>query len=121
MQSRYEEYFYNVSEVKTIVPDEFPKFIRDKLKEREAKVIKKKDLAIQTLPEFVELFKNTSYVSCTDPYFYFYLSVGQNGRSNVLIRKNLKRSREEFEENQMQLGKEIITAERDRLEWSWRI
>ena len=42
--------------------------------------------------------------------------VGQKGKSNVLIRKNLKRSREEFEEEQKNIYREIIINERDKLE-----
>ena len=43
------------------------------------------------------------------------MSVGQKEKSNALIRKILKRSREVVKENQIQLGREIITVERNKL------
>ena len=94
----------------------FQLLLQKKIKEREVKVIKKKELEIKTSPEFVHLFKNTNYISCKRIILLIIFQTAQKGKSNVLIRRNLKRSRDEFEEEQKCIEIEILQKEKDKLE-----
>ena len=86
--------------VNSLLPYYFLTFITEKVKEREVKVINKKELEIKALSEFVYLFKNTNYISFKRILLLINFQTGQNGKSSILIRRNLKRSRHEFEEEQ---------------------
>ena len=102
--------------VNSLLLHDFTAFIAEKIKEREVKVVKKKDLEIKALPEFVNLFKNTNYISCKRIIFLIIFQTSQKGKSNVLIRRNLKRSRDEFEEEKKCIEIEILQKEKDKLE-----
>ena len=102
--------------VNSLLTHDFPAFIVEKIKEREVKVIKKKELEIKALSEFVNLFKNTNYISCKRIIFLNIFQTSQRGKSNVLIRRNLKRSRDEFEEEKKCIEIEILQKEKDKLE-----
>ena len=106
---------YDESIVNTLIPDEFGKLIAEKIKSRETMVIKKKKMIVNAMPEFVALFKKTRFISCMFETFDYLLCLGEKGKSNILIRANLKRSREEFEGGQRKLGEEIWCEEKERM------
>ena len=98
-----------------MIPEEFSKFIAERLKTREAKVIKKKAMEVKAPPEFVKLFKDSKFISCILELWINLFYLGEKGKSHMLIRSIKKRSRDEFEAVQEKIEKEMWDAEREKM------
>ena len=99
----------------TLLPEDFPKFISEKIKSREIKVINKKQLTVKALPEFVKQFKNTNFISCKWIFLTNCLCLDEKGKSHHLIKGSFKRSRDEFEDRQRDLQAEQWNHEKQRM------
>ena len=53
--------------------EDFKEFIQEAYKNRQAQIVKKQDLEVKALPEFVELFKTTRTVSHKTYYLHHYI------------------------------------------------
>ena len=98
-----------------MIPEEFSKFIAERLKTRETKVIKKKEMEVKALPEFVKFFKDSKFISCVLELWINLFYLDEKGKSHMLIRSIKKRSRDEFEAVQEKIEKEIWDAEREKM------
>mmetsp|Transcript_24092 Transcript_24092/g.27791 ORF Transcript_24092/g.27791 Transcript_24092/m.27791 type:complete len:141 (-) Transcript_24092:215-637(-) len=57
--------------VNSAMGDEFKNFISEQRKKRESKIIAKKNLAVDALPEFVDIFRKSTGVSTSKGKSYF--------------------------------------------------
>ena len=73
-------------------------------------------MAVKALPEFVKLFKNTNFISCTFEFLVILSNLGEKDKSHILIRGNIKRSREDFEQVQKNIEKELWNEQKEIME-----
>ena len=71
----------------TLLGDTFTKFVQDKIKDRVKLVIRKKELNVKALPEFVEIFNKSQNISV------------QKGRSHYLLKRCGKRKWDQMEDD----------------------
>ena len=71
-------------------------------------------MAVETLPEFVALFKKTRFI-CVCQIFEYLMYLGEKSKSHVLIKRYLKRSRDEFEESYNKLEKQVWNQEKEQM------
>ena len=112
-------YYHFDFSVHTIIQEEFQVYITKMLDQREEKYIQKKSIRIKALPEFVELFKNTSYLS-SKIILAVSSSIETNGKFANMVkgskkkREGKKQKRENHEEEKV--GAELIDQKNRKIE-----
>ena len=54
---------HNQQIVNSLIPQEFSEFIKEKMNERESKYVEKRNMKLEVLPEFHQLFEETTTIS----------------------------------------------------------
>ena len=91
-------------------PDLFNEFVKEKLSSRQRSIIQSKNLSVQAVPKFAELFRSSLMVS-SNCFLWITIYVAHKGRSNFMLnrtRRLEKKIKEEQEEKEKAEREEAI-------------
>ena len=89
---------HNQQIVNSLIPQEFSEFIKEKMNERESKYVEKRNMKLEVLPEFHQLFEETTTISSKKFWASF---IGSRGRFHQLVRNTgAKREKRDAMRNQ---------------------